>query len=147
MASRNVVNVLDDDAASVVNNWLQDMDERDSEQEDESDLPLNQPRRLECNDVVSESEDDCIPSDHDSDSECSATSDDDENINTEPQNYYYGKNRHKWARIPPSRNSRTPSHNILRIPSVANAVFENGPLSSLETFLLIFNGEMINIVI
>lgn len=138
------INLLEQNAESVVLDWLRHDDEGSSDAEQEQPT---QHERLP-NDFLSDSEDGCIASDHESDSECSLhTSDEEAQDSGENARYYYGKNRFKWSTDPPSRNVRTQSHNILRVPSVRNAVVENGQLSPLESFQLIFDAKMLDIIL
>lgn len=54
MASRNTINVQDEGAESVVNNWLELLSDSDTYVDFQQNIPLNQPLRLEPNEVVSE---------------------------------------------------------------------------------------------
>ncbi|CAK1598011.1 unnamed protein product [Parnassius mnemosyne] len=142
-SNRQVVSVDQPNAESILLDWLNDEDCTDDESQS------LEPSRAVIEELLSDSEDDCIPSDHDSDSEYSVDSDDEDVLTSgESTKYYYGKNRFKWSSEPPSRNIRTQSHNILRLPSNQNdLVTENGPISPLDAFQLIFDNQMIETIL
>ncbi|GBP70310.1 hypothetical protein EVAR_52329_1 [Eumeta japonica] len=145
-AYRRSVNLLHSEAESVVLDWLRSDDEESNDEEREQQG--GPPHEIVPNDFLSDSEDGCIPSDHESDSECSPDTSGDEETQSSGENarYYYGRNRYKWSSDPPSRNVRLQAHNIIRLPTIRNTVYENGPLSPLESFQLIFDGQMMEII-
>lgn len=59
--------------------------------------------------------------------------------------YYYGRNRFKWSRKEPTRNVRTPAHNIVILPSVRSHVQKSS--SPLYYFDALFSSEMYDIII
>lgn len=147
--SRNIrsINTLDENAPSVISNWLEHLEESAEDEEKEEDIASHVP-----NDMFSDDEDaEYIPSDHNTDSEESATSDatceleGDTDISDIP-NYYYGKNRFKWSSNQPSRNVRTPSHNILRLPSIRRNN-NSELLDPVDAFQLIFDDRMMEIML
>lgn len=145
---RRSVNLLQENAGFILQEWLQyDDEETNHEEQEQPGILTNVNNRIEPNDWLSDSKDDYIPSDHDSNSECSPATSDTEEVGTgETANYFYGRNRFKWSKTPPVRNVRTQSHDILRVPSASMATIENVVLSPMETFQLIFNSQMIEIV-
>ncbi|KAL4719533.1 hypothetical protein ACJJTC_013041 [Scirpophaga incertulas] len=71
-SSRLVVNLDQPEADLIIMAWLND---EDMEQDDESEHPQEVPRNNIPEELLSDPEDECIPSDHDSESECSIDSD------------------------------------------------------------------------
>ncbi|XP_047531408.1 piggyBac transposable element-derived protein 4-like [Vanessa atalanta] len=148
-SSRNKrsVNIVDENAASVISDWLENWEEDADDEEKEEDFSSYVP-----NDVLSDNEDaEYIPSDHNTDSEESATSDvasdvDHETAVSDISHYYYGKNRFKWSSNPPTRNVRTPSHNILRLPSIRRNN-NSEVLDPVDAFRLIFDDRMMEIIL
>ncbi|XP_041985020.1 uncharacterized protein LOC121737412 [Aricia agestis] len=78
------INVIDEDFESVVNNWVVQLTDSDTDDEGQQNITLNQLMSLEPYVVVSKTEDDCELSDHNSASECSDTSSDDEYQQIQP---------------------------------------------------------------
>lgn len=100
----------------------------------ESDLPLSE--------LVSHRSRNDAPAQDNS----SYMSDDDQSIPEQTnQNYYHGKDRTKWSRLPPTRNVRTAAHNIVQVPRVRPLA--EGPLSPIDAFQLLFDQRMLNIIL
>lgn len=64
------------------------------------------------------------------------------NLSAQSQNYYYGKDRFKWSRLPPHE---TTAHNVVQVPRVRPAA--QGPLGPIDLFQLIFDQRMLNTVL
>ncbi|KAL4705336.1 hypothetical protein ACJJTC_006822 [Scirpophaga incertulas] len=89
-SSRLVVNLDQPEADLIIMAWLND---EDMEQDDESEHPQEVPRNNIPEELLSDPEDECIPSDHDSESECSIDSDCEDMVASgeKTRKYYYGK--------------------------------------------------------
>lgn len=97
-----------------------------------------------------------ITSDHETASELSDNESDDQDdmqaIESEEESdasvpskkYFYGKNRFKWSTTEPTRNVRTPAHNILKLPGNKNALPKIEPL---EAWQKIFSHDILDIVV
>lgn len=97
------------------------------------------------NEFSDNDEDFVLESDHDSNSEISENEDEsEENETNNSSDYYYGKNRFKWAKTPPSRNSRVRNHNILRLPSTTSRARPADPFIPNEAFNILFDEDMKN---
>ncbi|CAG5057845.1 unnamed protein product [Parnassius apollo] len=73
VSNRQVVSVDQPNAESILLDWLNDEDCTDDESQS-----LEPSRAVIPKELLSDSKDDCLPSDHDSDSECSVDSDDED---------------------------------------------------------------------
>lgn len=90
----------------------------------------------------------CNESSHSSDTEISESDNEDTcDSNNRCSQYYYGKNRFKWSSIEPTRNVKTPSHNIVRLPAVRS--FAKLPdIADLQSYWsLLFTDEMLQNII
>lgn len=65
-------------------------------------------------------------------------------IEINEKNYYYGKNRFKWAKVGASRAVRTPAHNILRI-SCRKDQYITVNSSPLDIFQSLIDEDILNI--
>lgn len=136
---------MDEEAESMIQEWLL-IDESEDGEEQQGSIP-EMVRNVLPEEWNSETEDGDYLED-DMENDCSADSSDDEESEADQNsNYYYGKNRFKWSSIPPSRNVRAQSHNILRLPFVRPVATQNGTLDILESFQLIFDTEMMETVL
>lgn len=117
----------DDNFEGTVLEWL---DEADSSASDE------------------ESDEEFIPSDHNSESEVELSEDDEEPILTETDsNYFYGKNRFKWSKSSPvPKNTRTLKHNIvIKVPFVkSNGIYKASPE---EVWNFFFDEHILNVIL
>ncbi|KAK9685558.1 Transposase IS4 [Popillia japonica] len=106
-----------------------------------------------------ESDADYVSSDHDSDSEIEADQDFEDNITENKElkfvepipspstNYFYGKDRYKWSKLPPySKNTRTLRHTIvIKCPELKNrTVYREEPQNVWHT---LFDDEIIGIIL
>lgn len=103
-----------------------------------------------------DSDADFIQSDHDTDSEVEL----DENTTTVnideiqpdesdvlPKNYFFGKNRQKWSKVPPcAKNTRTLQHNIvLKCPGLKNVTSKTEEPE--KVWNMLFDDEIISIIL
>lgn len=100
----------DSNFESLVSSWVDCEDPSGSEAEDIDDTFTPE---QQINDVDSLSD----PDSKDHDEQESLLEDD---IPLASFQFYYGKNRYKWARRPPTRAVRTPQHNIMRRTNSSN---------------------------
>ncbi|KAK9752458.1 hypothetical protein QE152_g4181 [Popillia japonica] len=94
-----------------------------------------------------------IASDHETASELSGNESDDQDamqvietgkdsdVSDPGKKYMYGKNRYKWAATEPTRNVRTPAHNILKLPGNRNAL---PIIEALKTWQQIFSQDILD---
>lgn len=61
--------------------------------------------------------------------------------------YAYGKNRMKWALTAPTRNVRTPQHNILKLPTLRGAARLVESATPQEIWNTMFDSQMIAMVV
>lgn len=73
----------------------------------------------------------------------------DTNENPRTEKAYYGKNKYKWSSQPPSRNVRTPSHNIVaHLPGLKGPAQNLGKTATpLQIWKCIFTDSMANEII
>ncbi|CAG5030450.1 unnamed protein product [Parnassius apollo] len=113
-SNRQVVSVDQPNAESILLDWLNDEDCTDDESQS-----LEPSRAVIPEELLSDSEDDCIPSDHDSDSECSVDSDDEDVLTSglaEQLNDMNLKSRQYNERLP--RQLRELISDITKVPLV-----------------------------
>lgn len=106
-----------------------------------------------------ESDADFVPSDHDTDSEIEADEDFGHNLSQGEElqrgeldpspstNFWYGKNRYKWSKIPPfSKTTRTLKHNIvIKCPGLKNrGIYKEEPENVWNT---LFDNNIIRIIL
>lgn len=85
-----------------------------------------------------------LDSDHETESEESASIEDEEAADTKTaedlsreKNYYYGKNRFKWAKQEPRRNITSLSHNIIKLRGLRQCAKEIDKADPLTTWSLV----------
>ncbi|CAK1583895.1 unnamed protein product [Parnassius mnemosyne] len=62
-------------------------------------------------------------------------------------NSFYGRNRYKWSKVPPSR-SRVPAHNIIiHLPGLRGPALVKNEISPLEAWSCIFTEDMIELIL
>lgn len=146
MANRRNVSSNRDD---ILEQWLNaEVDSDEDEIGRNSPFRNNVPTRTTNseNEFSDDQEEFVITSDHDSNSEMSEgedTSPDEEaGEQTSSTGYFYGKNRYKWAKTPPARNTRIRSHNIIRLPCPTSRSRPNEPFNPNDVFQIIFDTDM-----
>ncbi|CAH2000010.1 unnamed protein product [Acanthoscelides obtectus] len=137
----NRVRFTDPNFEETVQRWFEECDEEFSDPD--ADPESN---------ITSEN---TITSDHETGSELSYSASDDDGQDvtesgedsetSEPvKKYFYGKNRYKWASTEPTRNVRTPAHNILKLPGNKNALPNIEPVNAWRK---IFSEDILDIVV
>lgn len=92
---------------------------------------------------------------HNSESEVELSNDEEEiveeEISSDPEevnqtgNYYYGKNRYKWAKNPPKRDVRTPAHNLVtHLPGLKGPARLRNPSTPYEAWQVLFTHEILD---
>ncbi|KAK9708169.1 hypothetical protein QE152_g27385 [Popillia japonica] len=97
--NRKTVNVTDPNFEECVLRWF-----------DESDVEFSDQDRDSASNISIEN---AIASDHET---AMIETGEDSDVSDPGKKYMYGKNRYKWAATEPTRNVRTPAHNILKLP-------------------------------
>lgn len=121
-----IVNNLSEisDNEEIVNNEIQ-----------ESDSDLSDAEVIIESDIESES-----------DNEAELESEDEGESSREGQ-YFYGKNRYKWSKVPPS-SSRTRSENfVLHLPWLKGLAATNSPSSAYESWSLLITDHILDIIV
>ena len=111
--SRSTVRALDDDFEEVCTNWYNEANSDISDDEVEEENCIH-------SDHLTDSEQEMSENEAEHDQEMISSEDEEECIDS--SNYYYGKNRFKWSKKEPTRNVRTPAHNIIVLPSMRSHV-------------------------
>ncbi|KAK4875838.1 hypothetical protein RN001_012260 [Aquatica leii] len=107
--------------------WFNEVDDASDEDEAEENFAVYSNHDTDSEQSISEVEDNLKITDldleQDSDKGTERNSESNDIEEHKSKNYYYGKNRYKWAANTPfKKNSRTPSHNIvLHLPGVRAA--------------------------
>lgn len=140
--NRKTVNVTDPNFEECVLRWF-----------DESDVEFSDQDRDSASNISIEN---AIASDHETASELSGNESDDQDamqvietgedsdVSDPGKKYMYGKNRYKWAATEPTRNVRTPAHNILKLPGNRNAL---PTIEALKAWQQIFSQDILDIVV
>ncbi|XP_026323319.1 uncharacterized protein LOC113232756 [Hyposmocoma kahamanoa] len=145
MANRNNVSASQVD---ILEQWLNlDLDSDEGENGENSISTRNAVISNSDNEFSDNDEDFVITSDHESNSEISDSEVSNENeveVTEEAHStgYFYGKNRFKWAKVPPARNTRVRSHNIIRLPCTTSRSRPAEPFMPKEAFTIIFDKEI-----
>nr|CAI5836442.1 unnamed protein product [Callosobruchus analis] len=62
--------------------------------------------------------------------------------------YFYGKSRYKWSRDPPTRDRRTPAHNIVtHLPGLRGSARLTNPTTPLQAWQLLFTDEILEVIL
>nr|CAI5828648.1 unnamed protein product [Callosobruchus analis] len=88
--------------------------------------------------------------DHDTDSEQEFSDGDNIQANqeTSSSSYLYGKSRYKWSRDPPTRDRRTPAHNIVtHLPGLRGSARLTNPTTPLQAWQLLFTDEILEVIL
>lgn len=133
----------------MIEQWLNEL----SSDEDEigSNLRPLRGNTHSDNDFSDSDEEFIITSDHESNSELSDSDGEDTHQDgadmveeVSSSGYLYGKNRFKWAKVPPARNARVRSHNIIRLPYTTSRSRPVDPFDPKEAFDKIFDADIKN---
>lgn len=63
-------------------------------------------------------------------------------------NYYYGKNRYKWAKTAPKKDVRIPAHNlVMHLPGLKGPARIKSPSTPYEAWQLLFTEDILNIIL
>nr|CAI5861519.1 unnamed protein product [Callosobruchus analis] len=77
-----------------------------------------------------------------------AMSGDVSNQETSSSSYFYGKSRYKWSRDPPTRDRRTPAHNIVtHLPGLRGSARLTNPTTPLQAWQLLFTDEILEVIL
>lgn len=102
----------------------------------------------DLSDVESDVDSDfAIQSDHNTDTEEEGTGSEGEDQEPTEQQYFYGKNRYKWAANEPARNVRTPGHNIIRLPMLRSEARLMNKIECKTAWNFIFSKEMVQLIV
>lgn len=141
-ANRKRIKTTDPNFEECVQKWIEECDS------DCSDLDGDPDSNITVENVVSsdhETASELSGDDSDYQEEMQITESEDDEDTTEPgTKYFYGKNRYKWAAAEPTRNVRTPAHNLLKLPGNKNASSKIVPLEAWQT---IFSQDMLDTVV
>ncbi|CAH1979595.1 unnamed protein product [Acanthoscelides obtectus] len=140
----NRVRFTDPNFEETVQRWFEECDEDFSDQDADPESNITSENAI-TSDHETTSELSYSASDDDGREETQVIESEEDSETSEPVNrYFYGKNRYKWAATEPTRNVRTPAHNILKLPGNKNALPSIEPV---DAWRKIFSDDILDIVV
>lgn len=136
--SRQTVNIFDDDFEAVCTKWYNEANSDISDEETEEKTCIESDHSSDTEQELSEDEVEIF-------SETEFSEEEEEEEHDEHGNYYYGKNRFKWSKKEPTRNVRTPAHNIVLLPSISSHVEKSS--NPVYYFNKMFSADMFALIV
>lgn len=140
------INATDKSASDIIQSWMEKSETDEDNYNNTSRIQIPETAHSEDEFFNNEDSDYYVESDHDTNSLISSDSDDDllqQDTVQKIRGYYYGKNKFKWAKSEPTKNVRTVSHNIIKIPYIRSSTRREESFTPLEAFQLIFDENIL----
>ncbi|CAG5046287.1 unnamed protein product [Parnassius apollo] len=117
----------------------------------DSDENVNEDIFPDASSDLSDAESEISDHNTESEEEAESISENEDSSDSDAQsrnsNAFYGRNRYKWSKVPPSR-SRVPAHNIIiHLPGLRGPAQAKNEISPLEAWSSLFTEDIIDLIL